>query len=95
MMEILAYAEKAVIIPRDSEQEIRAHRLREMGLVEYIRAPDLTSDSLFETVKHSLASKERPLFKARQARLLPMNGAEVLARAYQPLLFKTEPVTNK
>ena len=92
MVEILAYAEKAVIVPRTtSEPQIRAHRLWEMGLVDYIPTADLTPDLSFEKVMHSLASEERPLFEARQARLLPMNGAEVLARACEPLLFKQNP----
>ena len=90
-MEILSHAEKALIIPRvrgRADQLLRAHRLSQLGLIEFIPSTELTPDLLFEKVEQQLASEDRPLFRARQAGLLPMNGAEVLARACEPLLFK-------
>ena len=94
VMEILSHAEKAVIVARAqprSEQLIRARRLCQLGLVDYIPVPEVTSDLLYEKVERLLASEDRPLFSARQAHLLPLDGAEALARACQPLLFRRSP----
>ena len=94
VMEILSYAEKAIIVARVQplrEQLVRARRLFQFGLVDYIPASEVTSDLLYEKVEALLASEDRPLFKARQAGLLPMDGVEALARACEPLIFRQSP----
>ncbi len=91
MMEILSHAKRALIIPRvwgRGDQLLRARKLHELNLLDFIPITELTTDLLFSNVQSLLASSTQPLANARETNLLPMDGAEVLARACEPLLFK-------
>ncbi len=92
-MEILAHGKKALIIPRvggTGEQLLRARRLADLGLVDFVTTTELTPLRLLDKVERLLASEFSPLEEARKTSRLPMNGAEVLARACEPLLFRLD-----
>jgi predicted glycosyltransferase len=87
--EILAFARKALLIPRShprKEQLLRAQRLSELGLVDYLSPDHLTPDTLQVTIASLLESDAQPLADARLRNLLPLDGAPTLARLCGPLL---------
>ena len=56
--EILAHNKKALIIPRAMfrrEQTIRAEKLSELGLINYLNADSINADLLYEKIKESLS----------------------------------------
>ena len=87
--EILCNARKAIIVPRTyprKEQLIRAQRLSDMGLLNYITPEELSSDSLRRVVSSLLASDQEPLAHARQGKSLPLDGGKNLALLCRPFM---------
>jgi predicted glycosyltransferase len=90
-MEILTHAKRALIIPRvggRDDQLLRARRLADLGLIDFLETTELTPLKLRDRLERLIASDSSPLEEARAAGRLPMNGAEVLARVCEPLLFQ-------
>ncbi|MCH9032138.1 MAG: hypothetical protein IIB00_07760 [candidate division Zixibacteria bacterium] len=82
-VEVLKYAQRALIIPRvamRAEQFIRAKRLASLGLVRMALPNDITPDSLFRDIQSELSSPRSPLAEAREQNLINFNGAENVAR---------------
>ena len=87
--EILSHAKRALVIPRThprKEQLIRAQRLSEMGLIDFVLPEALAPEALFETVASLLDTSELPLEAARESALLPLDGGEQVAAMCQPFL---------
>jgi predicted glycosyltransferase len=83
--EILSLHKKAIIIPRTEprkEQLIRAHRLSEIGLLDYIH-PDVLSPTL---LKRKIMSR---IFQApNQEPDIDMNGLSRSSEVFKELLFR-------
>lgn len=82
--EIMAHANRALLIPREwprCEQLIRAEQLATRGCATVLRLGDLTADSMWENVLAILASTDAPLAKLRSANEFTLNGAAVVASA--------------
>jgi len=76
-VEILAHGQRALLIPRvmhRTEQLIRARRFAELGLVECLHPDEATEERLRDVVLGLLAS-EPALVRARERRLVPLDGA--------------------
>ncbi|MCI0330429.1 MAG: glycosyltransferase [candidate division Zixibacteria bacterium] len=89
VVEILSSARKALIIPRiypRKEQLLRAQRLSELGLVNYISPVDLSPGKLFDVVYSMINDPTNKLFQARKKNPLPLDGAAKLAELCHPLL---------
>jgi predicted glycosyltransferase len=87
--EILAQARKALLVPRiypRREQLLRAQRLSDLGLVNYISPEELTPARMFEAVGSMLKDEKEPLVEARCKKLLPLDGAFNLAEHCRPIL---------
>jgi len=77
--EILAFGKRAILVPRvmhRKEQQIRAQRLHDLGLLRCLLAGDVTPERLFSEVRAALASPEQPLARAREQLRVPLDGAE-------------------
>lgn len=80
--DLLCSAKRALIIPRvmhRKEQLMRAERLAELGLLNYLLPDQVTPQSLMEVVKSMLSSSEKPLSDAREKDVIPLDGATRLA----------------
>ena len=92
--ELLAHAHRALLIPRvvhREEQLIRARRLAEMGLVEFLHPEQASSSALTEIVSKLLAQTESPLERCREAGAVPLDGAERMAEFLLSLMRKPTP----
>lgn len=80
--DLLCSAKRALIIPRlmhRKEQLMRAERLAELGLLNYLLPDQVTPQSLMEAVRSLLSSSEEPLSDAREKDVIPLDGAARLA----------------
>ncbi|HWO57519.1 MAG TPA: glycosyltransferase [bacterium] len=81
--ELLAYAQDALIIPRESprrEQLIRAHRLHQMGIVRMLRVSDLTCENLYRATRGILDAPASALDSARRDGHVRTDGAKQAVR---------------
>ncbi|MCA9695354.1 MAG: hypothetical protein KC636_37590, partial [Myxococcales bacterium] len=86
--ELIAHAQRALLIPRvvhRDEQLIRSRRLAELGLVDFLHPADATPDAIGERVLAALANPARPLAEARAANRVPLDGAERMAEFVEGL----------
>jgi predicted glycosyltransferase len=77
--EILSHARRAIIIPRETprqEQLIRAQQLQARGVVKMLRIAELTPARLYEAVAGALGSSNEWVTEAREARTVPLDGAQ-------------------
>lgn len=89
--EILAYEKHALLVPRvypRQEQIIRAERLHELGLIDYLRPEEATPGKISEW----LARELKPLTPVRE--LVDMNGLERLPVFLQELLDNSSNVRS-
>lgn len=87
--EILANAPKALIIPREyprKEQLMRAQRLSETGVISYVSAETLTTETLHERVADLLNDNDQPIKKARENGTLSLNGGSKIVEFCRPML---------
>ena len=87
--EILANARKALIIPREhprKEQLLRAQRLSETGVISYVSAETLTTETLYERVAELLNDSDQPITKARDSGTLSLNGGSKIVEFCRPML---------
>lgn len=80
--ELLAHAKRALLIPRvvhREEQLIRAQRLAELGLTDFLHPKESTPDVIADRIEAALRSPEFPLKEARAENLIPLDGAERMA----------------
>lgn len=80
--DILAFAKKALVIPRvmhRQEQRLRAKRLAEMGVLEFLAPEDVTPDVLYSRIDLLLKNKSEPVSQARSKRVIVLDGADRLA----------------
>jgi predicted glycosyltransferase len=76
--DVLSYARRALVIPRimyRKEQYLRARRLRDLGLVDYIHPDEASPGHLQGRISGLLSSEHEPLAEARRRNLLPLDGA--------------------
>jgi predicted glycosyltransferase len=80
--DILAFARRAVIIPRvlhRQEQLLRARRLEEWGLVRCLAPGEVTPESLFEAIASVRRDGGGALSESRAQQRLPLDGADRFA----------------
>ena len=90
MVQALRLADRAVIVPRilhRQEQRLRAERLAELGLVDYLHPDRVSPATLFEVVTKSLCSARRPLAEGRAAGVIPLDGATQLVEFCRTLFL--------
>jgi len=95
MTDVLSYGARALIIPRikfRDEQLLRARRLAERGLVDFMHPDDVTPERLYEAVSDGLANHENPLVQARLDRKLPLDGASRMAGFLANLLYQSSEI---
>lgn len=81
-VQLLRYGRRALMIPRvmhRAEQLLRAKRLQELGLVEFLHPADVSSARLWEMIRNLLATDAEPLTVARSANRISFDGARGLA----------------
>jgi predicted glycosyltransferase len=81
--DLLAYARRALLIPRmmhRKEQFIRAKRLAELGLVSFLHPGHITPESLYLAVHAALNDDRAPLVDARARQRIPLDGCRQVAR---------------
>lgn len=82
--EILACANRAMLIPREwprQEQLIRAQRLTALGYVDMIRTGGLTPESLWSHVHRAMSTADQPLARMREKGEISLTGASFMAGA--------------
>ncbi len=87
--ELLAHAHRALLIPRvvhREEQLIRASRLSEMGLVDFLHPAEATPDAIAERIEAALNQTELPLAIARAQGRVPLDGAQRMAEFVRELV---------
>ncbi len=87
--ELVAHAHRALLIPRvvhREEQLIRARRLAEMGLVDFLHPMDATPTAIAERIEALLSLHPTPLDEARSACRVPLDGADRMAELVQTLV---------
>lgn len=80
--EVLAYAQRSIVIPRimyRMEQLIRADCLAKKGLLKVLHPNKVTPDLMFEAVTAMLSNDDAALEKARRKELIQFDGAKRLA----------------
>jgi predicted glycosyltransferase/DNA-binding NarL/FixJ family response regulator len=83
-VEVLAHAQRAILVPRvlhRDEQLIRARRLEEMGLVVCVHPDEATPQKLYEVTTHLLLA-DPALARAREDGVVPLDGATRLAELF-------------
>lgn len=86
--ELLAHAQRALLIPRvvhREEQLIRASRLAEMGLTDFLHPNEASPDAMAERISAALSMCEFPLAKARAENRVPLDGAARMAEFVEEL----------
>jgi predicted glycosyltransferase len=76
--DILSYARRALVIPRikyRKEQYLRARRLRDLGLVDFLHPDEAGCEHLHERISGLLAGEDEPVAEARSRKLLPLDGS--------------------
>ncbi|MFT5051800.1 MAG: PAS domain S-box-containing protein [Chlamydiales bacterium] len=87
--ELLAHAQRALLIPRvvhREEQLIRARRLAELGLVDFLHPDDATPDAIAECISAALANDEAALAICRSENRVPLDGAQRMAAFVETLV---------
>ena len=82
MVETLAFADRALVIPRRmhrEEQLVRAQRFAELGLVAALDPAETEPVRLFAQVRALLDDPRRPLAEARERGSIPLDGAQRFA----------------
>jgi len=94
--ELLAHAHRALLIPRvvhREEQLIRARRLAEMGLTEFLHPNEATPEAIAQRIEAVLAQDDVPLARARAENRVPLDGAFRMAIFMENLLSGTPALT--
>ncbi len=80
--DILGFAKRALVIPRvmhRQEQRIRATRLAELGIIEYMAPENVTPELLFSKIRNLLDNLAEPVTEARARKVIALDGASRLA----------------
>ncbi len=80
--DILGFAKRALIIPRvmhRQEQQIRAARLAELGILEYLAPDQVTPQLLYSKIRALLDNPSESVTHARAENLIALDGAWRLA----------------
>jgi predicted glycosyltransferase len=80
--DVLSYARRALVIPRikyRKEQYLRARRLSDLGVVDFMHPDDAASENLHDRIAGLLAGEEEPVAEARMRNLLPLDGGRRLS----------------
>ncbi len=80
--DILDFAKRALVIPRvmhRQEQRIRAKRLAELGILEYLAPEEVTPKLLYSKIRTLLDDPSESVTNARARNLIALDGASRLA----------------
>ena len=80
--DILGFAKRALVIPRvmhRQEQHIRAERLAELGILEYLAPEEVTPKLLYSRIRTLLDDPSESVTNARARNLIALDGASRLA----------------
>ena len=87
--DILCHAKRAIVIPRvmhRQEQRIRASRLAELGVLEYLPPEQVTPELLYSRLRRLLDNPAEPVADARVRNLIELEGASRLADFFGTIL---------
>ncbi len=83
--QILESASRALIIPRilhRHEQEIRARRLDELGIITMLHPDEVSPETMFDQVRRLLADPRQPIAEARANSLVQLDGAQKVSELF-------------
>ena len=89
--ELLAHANRALLIPRvvhREEQLVRARRLAELGLVDFLHPRDATSEAIAHRVESALDDPTLSLASARANNVVPLDGAQQMTEFVRKLVAR-------
>ncbi len=87
--DILGFAKRALIIPRimhRQEQHIRATRLAELGILDYLSPDKVTPNLLYSRIRTLLDDPSESVTNARTKNLIALDGASRLADFFGTIL---------
>jgi predicted glycosyltransferase len=95
--DVLSYGRRALVIPRvkyRKEQYLRATKLRDLGVVDFMHPDEASPENLHERISGLLAGDNEPVAEARSRNLLPLDGgqrlAEYLGDIFEEMKFEKE-----
>lgn len=89
--DVISCGKRALFIPRIKfrrEQFLRAERLSELGMVEFLSPQNITPDFLIENIMRMLGDSRCPLETARQKEMINLNGAVQVSEYIMDLFLK-------